>query len=73
MKILLLAVLSLLLVPLHAVQLYTCIKNAFNNACKTKLYECTNNAECSYQLHENTQHIFLDEQSQIFPPLYFSN
>lgn len=53
--------------------LYTCIKNAFTSSCKDKLYQCTNDPECSYQLHENTHHIFLDEKTEEFPPLYFSN
>ncbi len=72
MKSICIVVSSLLILSLQA-QLYNCIQNAFNNNCKTKLYECTNNPECSYQLHENTHHIFLDEKSQVFPPLYFSN
>jgi hypothetical protein len=65
--------LLLLLTAAHSASIYSCIDSAFNNTCKTKLYSCTNNPECSYQLHENTRHIFLDQDSTVFPQLYFSN
>lgn len=63
----------LCLVSIHSVQLYDCINNAFQGSCKKQLYACTNNPDCSYQLHENTKHIFLNQQSTVFPLLYFSN
>jgi hypothetical protein len=34
---------------------------------------CTDNPECSYQLNENTQHIFLYPETTTFPQVYFSN
>ncbi len=53
--------------------LYECIRGSFDGGCKSRLYDCTNTPECSYQLHENTKHIFLDAESEVFPPLYFSH
>ena len=54
-------------------QYYTCISDAFNGTCKSRLYACTNDPACSYQLNMNTKHIFLDKDSKEFPPLYFSD
>jgi hypothetical protein len=71
--ILSLAVLLLCLSTANSASVYQCIDSAFNNTCKAKLYACTNTPECSYQLHENTKHIFLDQDSTVFPPLYFSH
>lgn len=70
--ILSLVVLLCLTLPTFA-GFYQCIDTAFNNTCKTKLYSCTNTPECSYQLHENTRHIFLEQDSTVFPQLYFSH
>jgi hypothetical protein len=73
MNIIFVALLSFLYLSVHCSELFNCIKNSFNGSCKLQIYACTNNPECSYQLHQNTQHIFLDEKSEVFPPLYFSN
>lgn len=63
----------LFLVSVHSETPYNCISTSFTANCKSQLYECTNDPECSYQLHENTKHIFLDPKTESFPPLYFSN
>ena len=53
-------------------QYYDCITQAFSGNCKGKLYACTNDPQCSYQLNMNTKHINLDKNSTSFPKLYFS-
>ena len=68
-----LIVIASLLVFVRSESLYSCIENTFTTSCKSQLYACTNDPECSYQLHENTKHIFLDQNSIDFPTLYFSN
>lgn len=74
MKYILLIATVLLCIPsVTSATYYSCIDSAFNNTCKSKLYACTNNPQCSYQLHENTKHIFLNTDSQTFPTLFFSN
>lgn len=57
----------------RAAPLYQCVDSAFGGSCKARLYACTNSPECSYQLHENTRHIFLEQDSTLFPQLYFSH
>jgi hypothetical protein len=71
--ILSITILFLVIATASSASIYQCIDSAFNNTCKAKLYSCTNNPECSYQLHENTKHIFLNADSETFPTLYFSN
>lgn len=69
-------ILLIIVVLVAAVQgqsYYNCISKVFNTNCKSQLYTCTNDPECSYQLHENTKHIFLDTKTEVFPSLYFSN
>lgn len=51
----------------------SCITDAFNSTCKSQLYSCFNNSDCSYQLHTNTLHIFLRDEDTTVPPIYFSN
>lgn len=49
------------------------MKNAFTNTCKDQIYQCFNTSDCSYQLHTNTQHIFIQDTDIIAPKMYFSN
>jgi translation elongation factor EF-1alpha len=51
----------------------SCVTNAFTTACKTQLYNCFNASDCSYQLHANTQHIFIKDDDIAIPKIYFSN
>ncbi len=53
--------------------LKNCISSAFNSTCKSQLYNCLNASDCSYQLHTNTQHIFIKEEDTAIPKMYFSN
>lgn len=50
-----------------------CVNNAFTNTCKTQLYQCFNTSDCSYQLHTNTQHIYINDDDKVIPKMYFSN
>jgi len=54
------AVLALILSFAQSASLYKCLTSAFDATCKTQLYTCTNDPECSYQLREYTKNIFID-------------
>lgn len=50
-----------------------CITESFSSTCKSQLYNCFNTSNCSYQLHTNTQHIFLKNEDTKMAKIYFSN
>lgn len=65
--------LSVLISLSQSINYKECITTSFNSTCKNQLYNCFNDSDCSYQLHENTKHIFLTPSTESVPSIFFSN